>query len=56
MKNKKQIMKSSYTNVSFAAAFTTLSAQTEMKKIVTNNDYNKWSIEWLVVLTNHKDP
>jgi hypothetical protein len=27
-----------------------------MKKIVTNNDYNKWSIEWLVVLTNHKDP
>jgi hypothetical protein len=29
----------------FAAAFTTLSAQTETEKTVTNNDYNKWSIE-----------
>ena len=29
----------------FAAAFTTLSAQTETEKTTTNNDYNKWSIE-----------
>jgi len=29
----------------FAAAFTTLSAQTETEKTVDNNDYNKWSVE-----------
>jgi outer membrane protein OmpA-like peptidoglycan-associated protein len=29
----------------FAAAFTTVSAQTEIEKTVTNNDYNKWSVE-----------
>jgi OOP family OmpA-OmpF porin len=29
----------------FAAAFTTVSAQTETEKTATNNDYNKWSIE-----------
>jgi outer membrane protein OmpA-like peptidoglycan-associated protein len=29
----------------FAAAFTTVSAQTETEKTTTNDDYNKWSIE-----------
>jgi OOP family OmpA-OmpF porin len=29
----------------FAAAFTTVSAQTETEKTATNTDYNKWSIE-----------
>ncbi|UQD55684.1 OmpA family protein [Flavobacterium sp. K5-23] len=38
-------MKKLILSLIFAAAFTTVSAQTETEKTVTNNDYNKWSVE-----------